>query len=37
MKNALWLIVGIGTGFLAAHQVNRTEAGYSDVLAPGCV
>ncbi|MCY7326696.1 MAG: hypothetical protein LH605_11275 [Microbacteriaceae bacterium] len=27
MKNALWLIVGIGTGFLAAHQVNRTEVG----------
>ena len=27
MKNALWLVIGIGTGFLAAHQVNRTKAG----------
>jgi hypothetical protein len=27
MKNALWLVIGIGTGFLAAHQVNRTPAG----------
>ena len=27
MKNALWLIIGIGAGFLAAHQVNRTAAG----------
>ena len=27
MKNALWLVIGIGTGFLAAHQVNRTETG----------
>ncbi len=27
MKNVLWLVVGIGAGFVAAHQVNRTEAG----------
>ncbi|GAB3131364.1 hypothetical protein [Marisediminicola antarctica] len=27
MKNVLWLVVGIGAGFLAAHQVNRTEGG----------
>ncbi|HEV7811686.1 MAG TPA: hypothetical protein VGO99_01895 [Leifsonia sp.] len=27
MKSALWLVVGVGLGFLAAHQVNRTEQG----------
>jgi hypothetical protein len=27
MKNVLWLIVGIGVGFLAAHQVARTPQG----------
>lgn len=27
MKSALWLIVGVGIGFLAAHQVNRTPLG----------
>lgn len=27
MKNALCLIIGIGAGFIAAHQVNRTAAG----------
>ena len=27
MKNALWLVIGIGTGFLAAHQLNRTAGG----------
>jgi len=27
VKSALWLIVGVGIGFLAAHQVNRTPQG----------
>ncbi|MBC7518138.1 MAG: hypothetical protein H7248_04530 [Microbacteriaceae bacterium] len=27
MKSALWLLVGIGLGFLAADQVNRTAKG----------
>ena len=27
MKSALWLVVGVGVGFLAAHQVNRTPQG----------
>jgi hypothetical protein len=27
MKSALWLIVGIGVGFLAAHQVSKTPQG----------
>lgn len=27
MRSALWLIVGVGLGFLAAHQVNRTPEG----------
>jgi len=27
MKNALWLIVGIGVGFVVAHQVAQTAAG----------
>lgn len=27
MKNALWLIVGVGVGFLAAHQVAKTPQG----------
>jgi len=27
MKSALWLVIGIGVGFLAAHQVARTPQG----------
>jgi len=27
MKSALWLIVGVGVGFLAAHQVAKTPQG----------
>ncbi len=27
MKNALWLIVGIGLGFAAAHQVAKSPKG----------
>ncbi len=27
MKNLLWLIVGAGIGFIAAHQINRTPEG----------
>ena len=27
MKNILWLIVGVGLGFLAAHQINKTPEG----------
>ena len=27
MKSALWLVVGIGVGFIAAHQVSRTPEG----------
>jgi hypothetical protein len=27
MKNVLWLIVGVGTGFVAAHFVSRTPRG----------
>jgi len=27
MKSALWLIVGVGLGFLAAHQVNKSPQG----------
>jgi len=27
MKNALWLVVGIGLGFLAAHYAARTPQG----------
>jgi len=27
MKNVLWLIVGIGTGFAIAHQVAKTPQG----------
>lgn len=27
MKSALWLVIGIGVGFLAAHQVSRTPQG----------
>ncbi|CAN5191901.1 hypothetical protein BH09ACT2_BH09ACT2_18800 [soil metagenome] len=27
MKNILWLIVGVGLGFVAAHQINRTPEG----------
>jgi hypothetical protein len=27
MKNILWLIVGVGLGFVAAHQINKTPEG----------
>lgn len=27
MKKILWLIVGIGVGFVAAHQLNKTPEG----------
>jgi len=27
MKNVLWLVVGIGVGFVVAHQVAQTQAG----------
>jgi len=27
MRSALWLIAGIGIGFIAAHQVARTPQG----------
>jgi hypothetical protein len=27
MKNILLLIVGVGTGFVIAHQVSKTPAG----------
>lgn len=27
MKKLLWLIVGVGVGFVAAHQLNKTPEG----------
>jgi hypothetical protein len=27
MKNVLWLVVGVGVGFVVAHQVAQTAAG----------
>ena len=27
MKNSLWLVVGVGAGFLLAHRVNSTPRG----------
>ena len=27
MKNVIWLIAGIGIGFVAAHQVSKTPQG----------
>lgn len=27
MKNVLWLIIGVGLGFVAAHQLNKTPEG----------
>ncbi|GAA2221950.1 hypothetical protein N1031_02420 [Herbiconiux moechotypicola] len=27
MKKVLWLIAGIGIGFVVAHQVNQTSGG----------
>jgi hypothetical protein len=27
MKSALWLVIGVGVGFLAAHQVSKTPQG----------
>jgi hypothetical protein len=27
MKKAIWLIVGVGIGFVAAHQASKTDQG----------
>lgn len=27
MKNFIWLVVGVGVGFVAAHEVNKTQQG----------
>jgi hypothetical protein len=27
MKNVLWLVAGVGVGFVVAHQVAQTSAG----------
>jgi len=27
MKSALWLVIGVGVGFIAAHQVSKTPEG----------
>ena len=27
MKSILWLVVGVGAGFVIAHQVSKTEKG----------
>ena len=27
MKNVVWLIVGVGVGFVAAHQIAKTPGG----------
>ncbi|MGG7463432.1 MULTISPECIES: hypothetical protein [unclassified Plantibacter] len=27
MKNVFWLVVGIGAGFVVAHQINKTRKG----------
>lgn len=27
MKNVLWLVVGIGIGFVVAHETNKTAQG----------
>jgi len=27
MKNALWLVIGIGVCFVAAHQISRSPEG----------
>jgi hypothetical protein len=27
MKNVLWLVAGVGVGFVAAHYIARTPAG----------
>lgn len=27
MKNVLWLVVGVGIGFYAAHRINQTPQG----------
>lgn len=29
MKTALWFLVGVGTGFVIAHQINKTAQGRS--------
>lgn len=27
MKNLVWLVLGVGVGFIAAHQINKTPEG----------
>ena len=27
MKNFIWLVVGVGVGFVVAHEVNKTQQG----------
>jgi hypothetical protein len=27
MKNLLWLVAGIGAGFVVAHEINKTQRG----------
>jgi len=27
MKNVIWLIIGVGAGFVVAHEVNKTQQG----------
>ena len=27
MKKVLWLVVGVGVGFVAAHQIAKTSGG----------
>ncbi len=27
MKNFIWLVVGVAAGFVAAHEVNKTQQG----------
>ena len=27
MKNFIWFVVGVGAGFAAAHQLNKTQQG----------
>ena len=27
MKNLVWLVLGVGVGFIAAHHINKTPEG----------
>lgn len=27
MRNLLWLVAGIGAGFVVAHEINKTQRG----------